>query len=60
VRDVARAIAKSLGAPEALLGFGDIPLRTVDAPRYVLDVSLAERVLGWRATTSLAEGVARL
>lgn len=60
VRDAARTIARAVGADEALLGFGQIPLRTGEALRYVLDVSRAARDLGWRPRTSLAAGAARL
>ena len=33
------------------------PARLGELPRSALDASLAERELGWRATTPLAEGL---
>lgn len=60
VRDAVREIARALGAPETLLKFGAIAMRPDEAKRYVLDVQRAADVLGWRATTTLAEGAARL
>lgn len=60
VRDAARTIARALDADEALLGFGQVPLRAGEAMRYVLDVSRAARELGWHPRTSLAAGAARL
>jgi nucleoside-diphosphate-sugar epimerase len=60
VRDVVKQIAARFAAPDELLGFRDIAPRPGEAPRYVLDVTAAARELGWRATTSLAEGIARL
>ncbi len=60
VRDLCLAVADALGAPAALLGFGALELRPGEAMRYVLDVALAARVLGWRPITPLAAGVARL
>ena len=43
-----------------LLGFGEVALRPDEAHRYVMDISRARDVLGWRATTALADGLARL
>ena len=60
VRDAARAIARAIGADEMLLGIGQLPLRRGEVMRYVLDVSLAARVLDWRSRTSLEAGAARL
>jgi nucleoside-diphosphate-sugar epimerase len=60
VRDVARTIARVLGANEALLGFGQVPMRSGEAMRYVLDVSCAAQELHWRARTSLETGATRL
>lgn len=68
IRDVcegiARAIATEKGrAPDALfelLGFGETALRPDEAHRYVMDVSRARDELGWTATTTLADGFARL
>ncbi|HEY5944492.1 MAG TPA: NAD-dependent epimerase/dehydratase family protein [Kofleriaceae bacterium] len=60
IREAARIIARALGAPESLLGFGQIPMRQNEAMRYVLDVTRAAEVLGWKARTSFADGTARL
>ncbi|MBS1123588.1 MAG: UDP-glucose 4-epimerase [Deltaproteobacteria bacterium] len=59
VRDVCLQLGRLFGR-EQLLGFGEIPRREVDALRYVLDVQRAATVLGWRATTPLSVGLARL
>lgn len=68
IRDVAESIARTIAtargaSPDdllALLGFGEVALRRDEAQRYVMDVSRAREQLGWTATTSLAEGIARL
>jgi len=59
VRDACELLGRLLGAPE-LLGFGARPLRDDDLARYVLDVTRARDILGWRASTPLAAGLARL
>ena len=55
VRDAIEMLA---GGPNPLLGFGERALRVDEQHRYVLDVRRAEQLLGWRATTSLADGLA--
>jgi UDP-glucose 4-epimerase len=60
IRDVVEALARALGADAGLLGFGEVAVRPDEALRYVLDVTRARDVLGWTATTPLAEGLARL
>lgn len=60
VRDAVREIARALGAPESLLQFGAIAMRPDEARRYVLNVERAAAILGWHATTTLAEGASRL
>jgi nucleoside-diphosphate-sugar epimerase len=59
VRDACELLGRLLGAPE-LLRFGARPMRDDDLARYVLDPSRARDVLGWRATTPLAVGLATL
>jgi UDP-glucose 4-epimerase len=59
VREACELLGDLLGAPE-LLQFGARPRRDDDLERYVLDVSRAHAVLGWRATTPLAAGLAKL
>jgi nucleoside-diphosphate-sugar epimerase len=59
VRDVCEQLGRLLGGTH-LLGFGELVRRSDDPVRYVLAVERAAAVLGWRATTSLAEGLARL
>ncbi len=64
VEGIARAIALQQGVPAdtllGLLGFGEVALRPDEAHRYVMDVSRARDLLGWTATTSLADGLARI
>jgi nucleoside-diphosphate-sugar epimerase len=60
VRDAVTQLCRALGASEELLGFGDIAMRPNEVMQYVLDVQRAADVLGWRATTTLADGFARL
>ena len=64
VEGIARAIAFQQGVPAdtllGLLGFGEVALRPDEAHRYVMDVSRARDLLGWTATTSLADGLARI
>jgi UDP-glucose 4-epimerase len=64
VEGVARAVAASTNRPFeevlAQVAFGEVALRPDEAHRYVMDVSRAREELGWIATTTLAEGFARL
>jgi nucleoside-diphosphate-sugar epimerase len=59
IRDACDRLGHLLGAPE-LLQFGARPMRDDDLARYVLDGSRAADVLGWRASTALADGLVRL
>jgi len=45
---------------DGLLDFGAVERRTGEAERYVLDVTAAERALGWHPTIELAAGFAEL
>ncbi len=60
VRDACEQIADALGVSRALLAFGEVPLRSDEATRYVLAVDLAREGLGWQARTTFAAGAARL
>jgi nucleoside-diphosphate-sugar epimerase len=64
VEGVARAVAASTNRPFeevlAQVAFGEVALRPDEAHRYVMNVSRAREELGWIATTTLAEGFARL
>jgi nucleoside-diphosphate-sugar epimerase len=55
VRDAIELLA---GGSSPLLGFGERAMRDGEARRYVLDIDRAVRLLGWRATTPLAAGLA--
>lgn len=57
VRDLATIAARVLGVGEPRLEFH--PPRTGDIRDSALDPSAAERVLGWQAQVSLAEGLGR-
>lgn len=57
VRDAVELLA---GGPDPHLGFGERVMREGEPRRYVLDVTRASQLLGWRAVTPLAEGLARL
>jgi UDP-glucose 4-epimerase len=56
VRQLHSAIAAAVGAPDEPEFY---PPRLGDLTRSVLDVRLAEMVLGWRPKVNLADGVAR-
>jgi len=58
VRDLARQIAKELNA-EALLDFGAVPSRMADIEDLVARNSEAERLLQWRPTVSLEDGLCK-
>ncbi|MEJ8575005.1 NAD-dependent epimerase/dehydratase family protein [Microbaculum marinum] len=56
LNDVVASLGDALGAPlEVVRREG----RAVDVPRSVLDISLAERALGWTPETSWEEGLRR-
>src|SRR5262249_49846464 len=57
VRDAVELLASHFPGSN-LRGFGERPPRPDEPRRYVLDVSRAASVLGWRASTSLADGLA--
>jgi UDP-glucose 4-epimerase len=56
VRQLHSAIAKAVGAPDDPEFY---PPRLGDLRRSCLDISLAEKVLGWRPRVSIEDGVAR-
>jgi nucleoside-diphosphate-sugar epimerase len=58
VRAFATETAQAMGAPAALLGFGDLPMRVDDEPFLVGDGERATSELGWRPKFGLAEGIA--
>jgi nucleoside-diphosphate-sugar epimerase len=57
--DLALQICDIADAPGQLLDIGSLPYRPDEQMRYVLDVTRAADRLGWRATTPLAEALAR-
>jgi nucleoside-diphosphate-sugar epimerase len=58
IRDVADMIVRLAGGP-VRLSPGAHQGRKIDLPRLALGTSTAARLLGWRATTSLEDGLAR-
>lgn len=56
VNDVIAALERELGTP---IERTNIPARRTDTPISVLDVTAAERSLGWRPQTTFAEGLRR-
>jgi nucleoside-diphosphate-sugar epimerase len=58
MRDLAGLILSLLGDPIAA-DFGGLPARPTEIPRMYADTQRAEQDLGWRATTSLEDGLAR-
>jgi nucleoside-diphosphate-sugar epimerase len=58
IRTVARAIGRMTGRSD-LLSFGELLERPNDIIDLRGDAAKAERLLGWRPTTSLAHGLAR-
>ncbi len=59
VADIAREIWIACGEDPEELALEHLPSFEVDVVRRWPDVSKAERVLGWRARTPMAEGLAR-
>jgi UDP-glucose 4-epimerase len=59
IADLAYAICEMADAPGELIDLGAVPYRDDEQMRYVLDVTRADRVFGWRATTPLREAIAR-
>ncbi len=59
VRGLVEALADALGADRSLLRFGAVPYRDNEMWSQEADVSRAAEVLGWRAATTLEEGLAR-
>lgn len=57
IRDICIQIARRLGAPERLLGFGDRATRPHEQNRYVLDIERARKLLAWTPITSLGDGL---
>jgi UDP-glucose 4-epimerase len=58
VVDVARLVAERAGRPERLQ-VGSRPPRASEVQRMVSDSTLARQLLGWSATTSFEDGIAR-
>lgn len=59
IRQVGEMAAKMLGLSSEILQWGALPDRDTDAPWIVGDPSRIEAVVGWRASLTLEEGVAR-
>ena len=57
VLDVAGLVCAALAAP---MGVRHVPPRAGEVRRVCLDSSRAQALLGWRARTSLADGVTQL
>jgi UDP-glucose 4-epimerase len=56
VRDIVQLIVESIGPAEGRPVFGTLPVRPLEQEVKV-DIEETARVLGWRATTPLAEGL---
>lgn len=59
IRDVCLSVARALGASPELLEFGARPLRPGEEPWVVGDPARFQQATGWRASTSLDEGIRR-
>jgi nucleoside-diphosphate-sugar epimerase len=57
VRDFASGIASALGAPAALLGFGDLAIREDEVPWQVGNGARIAAELGWQPRHDLAAGL---
>jgi UDP-glucose 4-epimerase len=57
VREACLLLADAAGADPSLLRFGARPYRDGERFSWRADTALAERLLGWRATTPLADGL---
>ena len=58
IRDVVEVVLKETGA-SVECRWGAVPHRTWDTSTWVADCTKSRRLLGWRATTSLADGLAK-
>jgi nucleoside-diphosphate-sugar epimerase len=59
LRDVGAEVVAALGSDPGLLRWGALPYRPADQMRYVFDVRRAAERLGFRARTSLPDGIRR-
>jgi nucleoside-diphosphate-sugar epimerase len=57
VREMCRLVAEQTGGEE-LLRFGELPYRPGERFHWRADMAQTEQLLGWRARTSLTEGIA--
>jgi dolichol-phosphate mannosyltransferase len=57
VREACLLLADAAGADPSLLRFGTRAYRDGERFSWRADTALAERLLGWRATTPLADGL---
>jgi UDP-glucose 4-epimerase len=60
IRDVCLSVCRALGASPELLQFGATPLRPGEPEWMVGDPTRFQRATGWKPTTSLEAGVARV
>lgn len=59
VREFCEAVAKTMGAPQDRLGFGDLPMRPDDVPYLVGDASAFTGKTGWRPARDLRSWIAQ-
>jgi UDP-glucose 4-epimerase len=59
VREFARAVARALKAPESLLGFGDLSMRSDESMIFSGDPARLCALTGWKPSVTLAEGIRR-